>query len=129
MTKLTEAKAWLGDIKIILTKTTDPIIVEHVKEKIEVLEWLINRVEELEEEIETWEIGFGMLDRIKEYFEEKSRDLERENHHLKQTLSYYANPAIYDSRHGMEILRDSGDKARRELEGDESDTKEVDRRR
>jgi|SRR5690625_2346508 len=94
-----------------------------------VIDGVMEYVEELEEEIETWEIGFGMLDRIKEYFEEKSRDLERENQRLKKTLSYYADPKIYDARHGMEILRDSGDKARRELEGDESDTKEMDRRR
>lgn len=82
------------------------------------LAWLIGRVEKLEKDLDVLRVKYRVTkEQREEILYEDMPKLESENHRLKQALSYYANPAIYDSRHGMEILRDSGDKARRELEG------------
>lgn len=69
---------------------------------------LINKVLELSKEKADWEIE-AYTQRA------KCKRLTKEVKRLREALSFYANEQNYDSRHGMAILKDCGDKAREGL--------------
>src|SRR5699024_7100300 len=110
-------KEWLAFMREILSNTQDNP--DHVMERIETFEWLIEqaeRVEELEEN----------LDHGAKVAVETARRLHQEreqNKRYKQALEFYADNMTYNSRFDKEtctweityISKDLGKKARKEL--------------
>jgi uncharacterized protein (UPF0335 family) len=82
------------------------------------VKWLINRVEELEEENEQLEDD---LNAMQNYY---VHDLKVQNERYKQALEFYAHKKNYDIKHLSEdeheipVFKDYGEKARQALEGD-----------
>ncbi|MEL3959514.1 hypothetical protein NST17_20390 [Caldifermentibacillus hisashii] len=84
--------------------------------------WLINRVEELEEERDEWKD-------TAQFYYMTNQELREQNKHYKQALEFYADPMIW--REGNRIKgntfemplanNDNGHKARKALEGTDNE--------
>ncbi|MBN6206254.1 hypothetical protein JYK21_07305 [Ralstonia pickettii] len=121
--QLQEAKDWLGDLSKIVSQQKTKEDYEYTKKRTDLMEWLINRVEELEKDKErlvtALEDEMNLTARMCEL-----QDMEREEkEHYKQALEFYANEdnftqseSEYFEGYPPEVMNDRGYKARKALE-------------
>jgi hypothetical protein len=96
------------------------------------VDWLINRVEELELEVSDWRAEVQKWQKFYKESEESHSETKEllystisENKRYKQALEFYAHKKNYDIKHLSEdeheipVFKDYGEKARKALEGDD----------
>lgn len=100
--QLQTAKDWLGDLSKIVSRQKTKEDYEYAKSRTDALDWLINRVEELEKELNGAEHRYG----YKQMYKICNRDyatLNSEKNRYKQALEEIKKEAINHKQKGFAI--------------------------
>lgn len=104
--RLKEADEWLYNMKCLLSVKTDEEDRAYTQKRIDLFNWLIERVKELEES------------NYKKSYEGTVKALDNMTERLiscERALNYYADDRIYDPQYKLDIMRDTGKLARETL--------------